>query len=265
MKFLMQETVLPYLQQKMGRSQIIKYRVLKLCGTGESHVDHLIGDLISSHDNPTIGLLAHLGQIDIRITAKAETAEEADRLIAELEQKIRKRLPHHIFGADEETQERLIARLLHEKGFSLAIAETNTGGHIAQQLTPVAGIDAVFRGAIVAPGRDSLQQLLHVPSDLLEEQGPLSMETAQYIAQSIKKICGASIGLGITGYRQSREGRIADPAVPIYIALDHADGTVQAQHYLTSGPPDTIQTRVKNAALELLRRTLLGIEHEFGD
>ncbi len=265
MTFLMQETVLPYLRQKLGRSQTIKYRVLKLCGIGESHVDHLIGDLITSSDNPTIGLLAHLGQIDIRITAKAETAEEADSLIAAHEQKIRERLPHRIFGTDKDTLEGLIARLLHDKGFSLAIAETNTGGHIAQQLIQVPGIEAVFRGAIVATDSDSLTHLLQFPSDQINAREMISMETAQHIAQAVKHTCGASIGLGVTGYRQSREGRIVDPAVPVYIALHLMDGTVKTRTYLVSGPPEIIQTRVKNMALELLRRLLLSIDHHFDD
>ncbi|PIE34347.1 competence/damage-inducible protein A [candidate division KSB3 bacterium] len=265
MKCLMQETVLPYLQQKLGRSQLITYRVLKLCGTGESHVDHLIGDLITAYENPTIGLLAHLGQIDIRITAKAETVEEAETLIADVDQKIRQRLPHRIFGIDDETQEGLIADLLQTKGYSLAIAETNTGGYLAQQLIAVPGIDSVFRGAIVAPTRDSLTRLLDVSPDLIDQHELLGMGMAKQIAHAVKQTCGADIGLGITGYRQSLEGKIADPAVPIYIALHHADSTLTAREYLTSGPPNTIQTRVKNMALELLRRKLLGIEHEFDD
>lgn len=265
MKYLMQHAVLPYLKEKLGRSEIIKYRLLKLCGTGESNVDHVISDLIASSSNPTIGLLAHLGQIDIRITAKADRAEEADDLIEELEQKIRQRLPYSIFGVDEEIQEGVIAKLLRENHLSLAIAETNTGGHIAQQFIPLPEMTQIFRGGIVAADAESLYRLLKIPRNMTDQYGLMSMETAKRMARAVKESCGAKIGLGISGYPHSREGRIADPSIPVYIALHNADDTFTTKEYRLSGPPEIIQTRVKNIALELLRRVILDIDKYFGD
>lgn len=260
MKYLMQQAVLPYLKKKLGKSQIIKYKLLKLCGIGESNVDYAIRDLIQASSNPTIGLLAHLGQIDIRITAKAETSEQADQFIAELEEKIRERFPYQIFGADEDTQEGVLAQLLGERNLSLAIAETNTGGYIGQRLIAVPGIDAVFRGGIVVTDSESLRRLLNMPDEVLEEHGMISPETATCMAQTVKELCGAKIGLGISGYRRSREGKIADPAIPTFIAISKPDGNLTHKKYHVAGPPEIIQTRVANIALELLRRVILRID-----
>ena len=261
MKYLMQQTVLPYLRQKLGTSQIIKYRVLKLCGIGESTVDHVISDLIASSSNPTIGLLAHLGQVDIRITAKAETSEQADRLIGTLEEKIRERLSDQILGYDEDTQESVLAQLLHKHTLSLAVAETNTGGSIGQRLVHIPEVHAVFRGGIVATDADSLHRLLHIPYEIISHEGMMSMETAIHIAQAVKKICEADIGLGITGERQSREGKILDTAIPVFIALSTPDGRIVTKEYHVSGSSAIIQTRVTNISLEMLRRVILGFEN----
>ncbi len=259
MKYLMQHSVLPYLKQKLGKTQVIKYKVLKLCGIGESTVDYRIRDLIQSSSNPTIGLLAHLGQVDIRITAKAETADQADHLIAGLEEKIRERLPYQIFGTDEDTQEGVLVQLLHKHGFSLSIAETNTGGHIGQRFIAVPGIDAVFRGGIVAPDSESLHRLLNIPKEIIEQHGMISMEIAIPMAQAVREVCGTEIGLGISGARQSREGKIVDPAIPTFIALSNSDGSLVTKEYRVAGSPEIIQTRVANIALDLLRRVILGL------
>ncbi|MBD3327121.1 CinA family nicotinamide mononucleotide deamidase-related protein, partial [candidate division KSB3 bacterium] len=165
MKYLVEHTVLPYLKRKAGASHVIKYKLLKLCGIGESNVDHAIRDLIQASANPSIGLLAHLGQIDIRITAKAATPEIADELIARLEEQIRARLPHQIFGVDHETQESVIAELLRNHDLTLALAETNTGGNIGRHLLPIPGSDAVFRGGVVLTDAASVSRLLDIPPD----------------------------------------------------------------------------------------------------
>lgn len=260
MKYLMQHSVLPYLKRKQGKSQVITYKLLKLCGIGESTVDYAIRDLIQTSSNPSIGLLAHLGQIDIRITAKAESSEHADQLIAELEQKIRERLPYQIFGSDADSQESVLTQLLHKHKLSLAVAETNTGGHIGQRLIAVPGLDPVFKGGIVATDLISLHHLLNIPKQRLKHDEMISMETAKCMAQAVREVCGAKLGLGISGYRQSGEGKIADPAIPTFIAVNKEDGSFLTKEYYVSGSSEIVQTRVSNIALEFLRRGILGIE-----
>ncbi len=259
MKYLMQQTVLPYLKRKLGTTQIIKYKILKLCGIGESDVDHIIADLIKTSSNPSIGLLAHLGQIDIRITAKADTPQQADSLIVGLEEKIRARLPYQIFGVDDDTQEAVIVRLLREHDLNLAIAEMNTGGHIGQRLIAVPNSYGVFCGGIVVTDTLSLQKLLSIPECILDEYGMISLETSKYMAESVKKLCGADVGLGVSGYTHSTQKKVIDTSVPSYIAISKADGSFTTEEYRMAGSAELVQTRVTNIALELLRRTILEI------
>jgi len=257
MRYLMQHAVLPYIKKKLGKTQIIKYKVLKLCGIGESDVDHTISDLIKTASNPSIGLLAHSGQIDIRITVNADTPQHADSLIAGLEEKIRKRLPYQIFGSDDETQESVIVRLLRECNLSIAIAEMNSGGHIGQRLVTVLNSHDVFRGGVIVTDKSSLRKLLDIPEPVLDKYGMISLGVAKQMAESVKKLCGADIGLGVCGYTRSAEGKVIDKSVPSFIAVSKTDGSFATKEYKMSGSAGLVQTRVANIALELVRRTLL--------
>ena len=137
MKFLMQERVIPYLREKYSISeQIILARLLKAAGIGESTLDDTLGAELLNSTNPSIGLAAHSGQIDIRITAKAETREQAQKLIEPMEQQVRERVGSYIFGVDDEKLEKVLAKLLHEHNASVAINETGIGSVISDRLSP---------------------------------------------------------------------------------------------------------------------------------
>ncbi|RMG69805.1 MAG: CinA family nicotinamide mononucleotide deamidase-related protein [Chloroflexi bacterium] len=157
MKFLMQEKIVPYLRQKYQLG-IIKARTLKSAGIGESALDELIGDDLLQNANPTIGLAAHMGQIDIRITAKASTEAEADQLIAEMETKIRARVGSYIFGVDDQQLEVVLINLLQT--------------HHAKITLIHAGIDNVLEQALlqIEAASDSIAQsrTFATPVDLLK-------------------------------------------------------------------------------------------------
>ena len=136
MEYLLQNAVLPYLRQHFGLTGTIKARVLHTAGVGESTIDEWIGDLETS-SNPTVGLLAHPGQVDIRITAKADSVELADAMIAEMEKRVRERMPEGYFGADRDTLEEVLLRSLKERGWSLAMVECGLGGSLFQRMSRV--------------------------------------------------------------------------------------------------------------------------------
>lgn len=140
MKYLLTERVIPFLRDKYGISeQTILARILKTAGIGESSLDTLIGTDILEAPNPTVGLAAHSGQIDIRITAKANTRAEAETLIAPTEAMIRGRAGEHIFGADEDELETVFAALLRANNQTLAVSETGISGVITKRLAPAMG------------------------------------------------------------------------------------------------------------------------------
>jgi nicotinamide-nucleotide amidase len=133
LEYMLSKKVIPLLVERMGGVKVTKIRILRTCAVGESNVDRVIGDLMTAH-NPTIGLAAHAGQTDVRITAKADTEAQADTLIASLEAEVRQRLGVAIYGVDKETVPEVIGRLLAEKNLKLGVIDTLTGGLLSREL-----------------------------------------------------------------------------------------------------------------------------------
>ena len=163
MDFLMEQAVLPYLRNRYQLTDIIKARILHSAGVGESQIDDLIGDL-ELQSNPTIGLAAHSGQVDIRITAKASSETEALNLIQPVETEIRKRLGNWIYGADSETLEKVALNAIQKQGWSLAVVEAGLGGELLKRLASTAQEQefkhtSIFRGGEVIADLPSPQEL----------------------------------------------------------------------------------------------------------
>jgi competence/damage-inducible protein CinA-like protein len=162
MEYLAENEVFPYLKKHYDLSGMIKARVLHTSGMGESVIDEQIGEL-EYLSNPTVGLAAHYGVVDIRITAKAETSTQADTIIADVEATIRARLGHVIFGADQETLEGMVLAALERKGWNLVVMEANTGGQLSHQLAS-AGSSYFAGGKIMAALADG-QSILNLLED----------------------------------------------------------------------------------------------------
>ncbi|NQU12618.1 MAG: CinA family nicotinamide mononucleotide deamidase-related protein, partial [Desulfobacteraceae bacterium] len=144
LEYMMQNAVIPLLVERMRGAKVMKVRILRTCAVGESNVDRVIGDLMTTK-NPTIGLAAHAGQTDVRITAKANTEAEANALIAPVEARIRERLGVAIYGVEKEPVPEVVGQLLCEKNLKLGVVDTLTCGLLARDL-----IDAGFGDLITA-------------------------------------------------------------------------------------------------------------------
>jgi competence/damage-inducible protein CinA-like protein len=145
MEYLMEHAVLPYLRETLHLTDAIVIRTLHTVGQGESRIDEAIGEFETA-TNPTVGLSAKTGQVDIRITAKAATQEEAAALNADMEQGVRAKVGQFVFGVDDDTLESVVAQLLIASGLSLASMETGTGGMLSGRL---AHVGAAFRGGVI--------------------------------------------------------------------------------------------------------------------
>ncbi|MEO0564534.1 MAG: CinA family nicotinamide mononucleotide deamidase-related protein, partial [Chloroflexota bacterium] len=167
MKYLLTEKIIPYLRDKYDiNEQIILARILKTAGIGESTLDTMIGTEILERSNPTVGLAAHSGQIDIRITAKADTRDAALALITPVEAEIRRRSGNYIFGADDDKLEVAFANLLRKNNATLAVSETGLGSVISDRLSPHLGDLIQGISTFVAP-TDLAKTLAMPPSSLL--------------------------------------------------------------------------------------------------
>ncbi len=159
---MMEHTVVPILVDRMGGVKVIRVRVLRTCAVGESNIDRGIGDLMAS-SNPSVGLAAHAGQTDVRVTARAESEAEADALISGMELELRNRLGVAVYGEEKETVAEVVGRLLAQRDLKLGVVDTLTGGQICRELN-----EAGFGSVVLADlsGRDAEQALAAARTDL---------------------------------------------------------------------------------------------------
>jgi nicotinamide-nucleotide amidase len=248
--------VLPYLKEKgLTSAGLIKSKVLKVVELGESAAEDRIKDLLGS-ENPTVAPYAHFGEVHFRITAKAEKSEEADRMIAELEAKVRERLGDTIFGADDQTLEQVIVETLTERNLTLALAESCTGGLQSDRITNISGSSAVFMAGIVTYSNEAKIKFLGVPRELIDKHGAVSHEVAKEMASGVRSVVGTNIGMGITGIAGPTGGTPTKPVGLVYIALS-AEDTLISEEYRFTGGRTVVKQRAAQAALTMLRRYLL--------
>jgi competence/damage-inducible protein CinA-like protein len=223
MEHLMEDEVIPYLRQRLDLNSVIKARVIHTSGVGESQIDDLIGDL-EQLSNPTVGLAAHSGRVDVRITAKADSEHDAQALIEEIENQVHQRLGDWIFGADQDTLEQVALAHLKSKGWSLAVVEAGLDGELIHRLGSIYG---PFTGG----------QMLTNPliSDNLVELIALHRKT-----NDVDVVLGVSL---LPGEEQQR----------VYLALTMPGGD-QLVQLSYGGPPGNAPTWAVNQSLDLVRR-----------
>lgn len=241
--------------QKESRG-VIRSRVLRLCGVGESELVERIGDFLAGQTNPTLAPLASEGEVRLRITARAQTDAEAEALNGELEAKLRARLGLLIYGTDEDTLESVVVKLLKRRGETLAVAESCTGGLLADRITDVPGASTVFDRGVVTYSNRAKMELLQVPADVIEAKGAVSPEVARFMAEGVRRVAGTDWGIGITGIAGPGGGSREKPVGLVYFALAGPGvSLVREEHW--SGDRRKIKRRTTQAVLDLLRRTLL--------
>lgn len=243
------EHVLPRLAARTG-GRVIRSRVLRLCGVGESDAEAQLHDLIQS-ENPTLAPLAKLGEVHFRITARADSPTDAEQKIAEMEREVRARLGAYIFGVDETTLEQAVVQRLIEVGQSLVIAESCTGGLLGHRITSVPGSSEVFLGGVVSYSNALKESLLGVPREILETHGAVSEPTAQAMAEGVRVRLGGWWGVGITGIAGPSGGTPEKPVGLVYIGISDPSATV-VRSQVFPGDRETVKYRATQYALWLL-------------
>ena len=193
LKYLLKQSVIPWVRKQFHlTTETVIYRVLKVAGLGESAVDKLMGDLIRPGENPEVGLLASPGEIKIRIAAKANGEKEALSLIDPVARELHRRLGTKIFGTDGETLEGKIEAILHEKGLSLAILDTFSGGMAAQRLHALPS--ARLSASLVLPGAGPFADFMG------KRNTEVSTENGLMAARKMARLNGADVGLALMGF-----------------------------------------------------------------
>lgn len=236
LKAMLSDKIMPFLRKKFDIEGVIHYRVLHVCGVGESRVDQAMGDIMASRENPKVGVLANPASVRIRISARAGSIEEADRLIDEVDKEIRERLPGLIMGTDDDTIEGVVDGMLAAKGWTLGLVETITGGMIGQRLTA--------HGASQFVGGEVL------PMDGIDAEN--ATEKAVELARDYMLRSSADCALSVLSDPQRSETAVAF----VY------PGGVVDWHFGRAGRNERTQLRTSVTALEHVRRHLVSLESE---
>ena len=259
MKYLMENAVIPYVKKRFAlKHEIIQYKVLRACGLGESAIGLQINDLMKEGNNPSVGTLASLGDIKIRITAKASHVEEATAMIQEVEEEIRKRLGNLIYGVDDETLQGNITRELERFKLTLSVVEAFTGGNISQKLVGTSS-PSFIRGTVL-PSETSQKQFLGLS---VKDFDPIikgdPMRFVNSLAEKGRIESEASLGLAVFG-KIGEEQKKGEYRVETSYSLSTAEGAENQEHTL-GGELWTVRERASIIALDLLRKYLLTKTH----
>ena len=242
---MMENTVIPLLIERMGGVKVTRVRVLRTCAVGESNIDRGIGDLMTE-GNPTVGLAAHIGQTDVRITAKADTEEEADTLVAGMEEKLRERLGVAVYGVGKVTVAEVVGELMQEKSLRLGVVDTLTGGQLTRDLVESGYSDLVATDLAPANLAEALKDSDADISD------PTDIEEARSLAVSLAERVTPSGGMGL-----AMIGPYEDAST--FIALNGpGEGAILFERSRNYQDSDHIRRWLVVQALDWIRRTLLG-------
>ena len=256
MEYLVENTVIPYLRKRFDiRHQVIQYKVLRACGLGESAIGLQIKDLMKESTNPSVGTLASMGDIRIRITAKAENPEKASNLIQNMEKEIRNRLGILIYGVDNETLHGNVAKELERLGFTLSVVETFTAGIISQKLTSTDS-NSFIQGTVL-PSENSQKAFLGLSSEEYNSFKEDSKRFADLLAQKSRDEFKTDLGLAVFGKIAEKQGE-GEYRIETYYSLSTSGG-VENQEYSMGGELWMARERTSIIALDILRKHLLKI------
>ncbi|HHT27542.1 MAG TPA: competence/damage-inducible protein A [Firmicutes bacterium] len=256
MRGMMEQTVLPYLTAKQGK-RVTRSRVVHFYGLGESAMEELVADLVANQGNPTIAPYAGAGETRLRITARADSDEEAERLIAPILTEICRRGGDHIYGFDGASLEQVVGELLSARSQTLATAESCSGGLLAHRLTNIPGSSAYYMRGWITYSNAAKTTELGVPAGLIAEHGAVSPAVAEAMALGALREAGTTYALATTGIAGPAGGTATKPVGLVYIALADGAGTVQTAECRFRGERESIKTRTAGYALNMLRLHLL--------
>jgi len=239
-------------------SDMLYSKILKFTGIGEPSLEVLLADLFEVQTEITLALYAKTGEIQLRITTRAENKEDFERKISPVLTEIKKRTIPYLFGENEIIFTEAVAQLLLQKNLKISTAESCTGGMLAQYFTSIPGSSGFFLGSVVSYANNIKEQVLGVSSDLLEKHGAVSREVGSAMAERIRVLTGSDLGIGVTGIAGPSGGTQQKPVGLVYIALATPDKTICNECHF-NGDREMIRLRSVDKALYLTWKYLKNI------
>ncbi|MBZ0183727.1 MAG: competence/damage-inducible protein A [Melioribacteraceae bacterium] len=262
MQYMLEENVIPALSE-LNSVKVETSKTLNLLTTGipESFLYQRLGDIDELLNGSRLAFLPNQFGVKMRITSKGKTEEEASNKLLEIEQKIRSLVGRYVYGKNNDSLEEVIAKLLVDRGLKLSVAESCTGGLISNRLTNIPGSSAFFERGLITYSNGAKVEHLNVSEDAIAEFGAVSLQVAQQMAEGIRAVSGTDLGLAVTGIMGPGGGSADKPIGLVYIGV--CDNSVVTAKEFKFGDNRLLnKDRTSQAALEMLRRFLLGIPND---
>ena len=255
LKPMFADFVLPELRQKAG-GIVVRRRSLRVAGMGESAVDELIAPIYTAYENPQTAILFNKSEIQIQLTAQADSVDKAETLLDELSEKIAEKLGISVFATNGEKMEEVVGELLRTRGETVAVAESCTGGLIGHRLTEVSGSSDYFLEGAITYSNEAKTNALGVPENVIEQFGAVSAEVAEAMAAGIRQKAETDYAISVTGIAGPTGGTAEKPVGTVFIGYADEQGTNSKKFHLP-GDRYLVRWRSSQAALEYLRRKIL--------
>ncbi|PYV78892.1 MAG: competence/damage-inducible protein A [Acidobacteria bacterium] len=255
LKALFESSVLERLRAKVP-PQFLASRILKITGMGESACDARVAPIYKRFTDVDTTILAGAGEIQLHVKTRGPTAEAAERRLDEIVEKLEAELGDCVFSDNGDSLEQIVSYFLQMRSATLAVAESCTGGLVAERLTSVSGSSRYFVGGVVAYSNELKTELADVPQDLLDVYGAVSEQVARALAEGIRKRCGTTLGVGVTGVAGPTGGTAEKPVGLVFHALASESGMEVIRRNF---PGDRARIRwfASQQALDMVRRKLM--------
>lgn len=262
MKKMMTGYVIPRLtEEKIEAKDSRITKSLLTTGIPESFVFERLGNIDELLDGNVLAFLPNIYGVRLRITVDGNDAEDAQNRMIHIEQKIRSKVGKYIYGTENDLLEEVIGKLLVERDLTIAVAESCTGGLISSRITNIAGSSNYFERGVVTYSNGAKVELLKIDEDMIEKYGAVSMEVARLMAEGVRAVSGTDIGLAVTGIMGPGGATINKPVGLVYIGYCDAN-ICTAREFIFGDERILNKDRTSQAALDMLRRMILGIEYE---
>jgi len=261
MKNMVDDYILPELIKRNRSGEILRIKNIMTTGIAESTLFEKLGNLDALLNGAKMAFLPSQYGVKLRINTIADSEEKANEHLFEIEQKIRLLAGRYVYSNKEESIEEVIARLMTERDLTLSVAESCTGGLICNRLTNFSGSSHFLERGVVVYSNGAKVELLEVQEETLDKFGAVSMETAREMAAGIKSASGTDIGLAVTGIMGPTGGSEEKPVGTVFIGLCN-DNVCTARHYRFGDGRILNKERTSQAALDILRRHILGISYD---
>lgn len=253
MEPMFEQSVLPYLEKRSGF--MLKSKMLRIFGKGESSVEYELRDIMAEQTNPTIAPYALNGEMKLRITARCRADDDADAIMQPMIEQVRKRIGEYIYSYDGLELHEEIARLFSVNKMTLAVAESCTGGMLSSKLVSVAGSSNWFREGAVTYSNEAKIKRLGVNEETLAAHGAVSAETAAEMAEGIRLSSGADVGISTTGFAGPDGGTADNPVGTVYISVSTKENCFTKRLQI-SGKRERVRSMACLHALDILRRNI---------